>query len=423
MSITAWIAVASIFATIAALIKKVEPKLVLLGVGLFLCVISLKPMAAFDAFAKMMVSPTLCQSILSAMGFATLLALTKCDQHLVQLLVRPLKTLGLFLIPVCTIVTLFVNTAIPSAGGCAAAVGATLIPVMIRSGISPVGAAASVLAGTLGSFLNPGSPHQVLIGEYVGLSSMEVILACMPTYMTLWGMSVAGVTLVEFLLKDHRYGASHAALETSEAEAASAGFKVNLLWAAAPIVPLVLLVLGNTCVPAIRMGIAQAMLIGVVYTMIVTRFNAPKALNEFFRGCGTGFASIMSIIISASVFAAGLTQSGLIDFLIEALKNSSEYARWGGVLGPYVMGIMMGSGDAAAMAFNTSVTPHAPEFGMDIIELGNLAYVAGALGRTMSPIAGVVMVVSGIAGVNPVDVIKRTAPGMIAAILILLFVL
>ena len=39
----------------------------------------------------------------------------------------------------------------------------------------------------------------------------------------------------------------------------------------------------------------------------------------------------------------------------------------------------------------------------------------------MSPIAGVVMVVSGIAGVNPVDVIKRTAPGMIAAILILLF--
>ena len=51
MSITAWLAVASIFVTIAALIKKVEPKLVLLGVGLFLCLVSLKPMAAFDAFA------------------------------------------------------------------------------------------------------------------------------------------------------------------------------------------------------------------------------------------------------------------------------------------------------------------------------------------------------------------------------------
>lgn len=417
MSITAWIAVASIVVTIVALIKKVEPRLVLLGVGLFLCVISLKPIAAFDAFAKMMVTPTLCQSILSAMGFACLLGLTKCDQHLVQLLVRPLKKLGLFLIPVCTLVTLFVNTAIPSAGGCAAAVGATLIPVMIRSGISPMGAAASVLAGTIGSFLNPGSPHQVLIGEYVQKTSMEVIIECMPTYMTLWGISVVGVTAAEVFFKDHLWGKRQAAAESTLQENE---FKVNLLWAMAPLVPLVLLVLGNTCMPAIKMGIAQAMLFGVVYTMIVTRYNPAKAINEFFLGCGKGFANIMSIIISASVFAAGLTESGLISFLIEVLKNANEYARWGGILGPYIMGIMMGSGDAAAMAFNTSVTPHAPEFGMQIIDLGNLAYVAGALGRTMSPIAGVVMVVAGIANVNPVDVVKRTAPGMIVAILVLL---
>ena len=296
MSITAWIAVAAILFTIAALLRKVEPRLVLLGVGLFLCVVSLKPIAALDQFAKMMTTPTLGQSILSAMGFACLLSLTGCDRHLVQLMVRPLKRLGLFLIPVCTIVTLLVNTAIPSAGGCAAAVGATLIPVMIRSGITPVGAAASVLAGTIGSFLNPGSPHQVLIGEYVGITSMEVILESMPTYMTLWAVSVIGVTVAEFLFKDHKGGKS-AVNETGES-----AFKVNILWAMAPVVPLVILVLGNTCIPEIRMGIAQAMLIGVVYTMIVTRFNAAQSLSEFFNGCGKGFANIMSIIISASVF-------------------------------------------------------------------------------------------------------------------------
>ena len=419
MSVTAWIAVAAIVFTVAALIRKMEPRLILLGVGLFLCVISLKPLAAFNTFAKMMTTPTLGQSILSAMGFACLLGLTKCDRHLVQLLVRPLKKLGILLIPVCTIVTLFINTAIPSAGGCAAAVGATLIPVMIRSGITPVGAAASVLAGTIGSFMNPGSPHQVLLGEYVGKTSMEVIIDCTPTYLTLWAISVIGITLVEFLLKDHR-----AQIQESTATGVQAGddiIKVNLLWAFAPLFPLVLLVLGNTCVPSIRMGIAQAMMMGVVYTMLVTRYDPAKAINEFFTGCGKGFASILSIIIAASVFATGLTESGLIAYLIEILKNSSEFACWGGILGPFFMGVIMGSGDAAAMAFNTSVTPHAPEFGMGIVNLGNLAYVSGALGRTMSPIAGVVMVVSGIAGVNPVDVIKRTAPGMIAAILILLF--
>ena len=417
MSITAWVAVASIIFTVVALIRKMEPRLVLLGVGLFLCLISLKPLAAFDVFAKMMTTPTLGQSIMSAMGFACLLGLTTCDRHLVQLLVRPLKKLGVLLIPVCTMVTLFINTAIPSAGGCAAAVGATLIPVMMRSGITPAGAAASVLAGTIGSFLNPGSPHQVLLGEYVHKSSMEVILDCMPTYMTLWAISVICITIVEFLYKDHQANKLQpAGAQTTKDEIEH----VNIVWAMAPLVPLILLVLGNTVVPQIKMGIAQAMMFGVVYTMLVTRYNPAKAINEFFVGCGKGFANILSIIIAASVFAAGLTESGLVAHLIELLKNASEYARWGGILGPFFMGVIMGSGDAAAMAFNTSVTPHAPQFGMDIVNLGNLAYVAGALGRTMSPIAGVVMVVSGLANVNPVDVVKRTAPGMIVGIVVLL---
>ena len=165
MSITAWIAVATIFAVIAALLKKFEVRTTLLSAGIFLCLISLAPMQAFDQFAKMMTSATLVQAITAAMGFAFLMSYTKADLHLVTLLAAPLKHLGVFLIPACTIVTLIVNTAIPSAAGCAAAVGATLIPIMIRAGIKPAGAGAAVLAGTIGSFLNPGSPHQNKVGS------------------------------------------------------------------------------------------------------------------------------------------------------------------------------------------------------------------------------------------------------------------
>lgn len=164
MSVTAWIAVLAIFVTIAALIKKCEVRVTLLTAGIFLCLISLHPMSAFDQFAKMMTSTTLVQAITAAMGFAFLVSYCKADLHLVTLLTKPLKALGIFLIPACTIVTLIINTAIPSAAGCAAAVGATLIPVMIRSGIKPVGAGAAILAGTIGSFLNPGSPHQNMVG-------------------------------------------------------------------------------------------------------------------------------------------------------------------------------------------------------------------------------------------------------------------
>ena len=84
------------------------------------------------------------------------------------------------------------------------------------------------------------------------------------------------------------------------------------------------------------------------------------------------------------------------------------------------MAILVGLGDAATMAFNEAVTPHAATFGMSVIELGNLAYVSGALGRTMSPIAGVVIVIAGLCRTNPLSLVQRTAPAMIVAILSLL---
>ena len=81
------------------------------------------------------------------------------------------------------------------------------------------------------------------------------------------------------------------------------------------------------------------------------------------------------------------------------------------ILGPWIMGTITGSGDAATMAFNEAVMPHAPEFGM--------AFLTGALGRTMRPIASAMVVVAGIAMANPMDVVKRTAPGCTIAVLVL----
>ena len=80
------------------------------------------------------------------------------------------------------------------------------------------------------------------------------------------------------------------------------------------------------------------------------------------------------------------------------------------------MGTITGSGDAATMAFNEAVTPHAPAFGMEVKSLGALAFLTGALGRTMSPIAGAMVVVSGIAMANPIEVAKRTAPACTLAV-------
>ena len=75
-----------------------------------------------------------------------------------------------------------------------------------------------------------------------------------------------------------------------------------------------------------------------------------------------------------------------------------------------------------AFAFNEAVTPHASSFGMTIPDLGYLASVAATFGRVSSPLAAGVIVISGIAGVSPIEVIKRSAPVQICTLAFLFFI-
>lgn len=89
----------SLLRRIYCLIKRYETRLVLFTAGLFLCCISMKPMAALDQFAKSMTNASLIMAICGAMGFAYVVTHTSCDRHLVSLLAAPLKRLGILLIP------------------------------------------------------------------------------------------------------------------------------------------------------------------------------------------------------------------------------------------------------------------------------------------------------------------------------------
>ena len=60
---------------------------------------------------------------------------------------------------------------------------------------------------------------------------------------------------------------------------------------------------------------------------------------------------------------------------------------------------------------------------MTITDLGNVVSTAGQLGRTMSPVAGVVILLAGMAQVSPIDLVKRTAVPMITAWLVLVIFL
>ena len=69
------------------------------------------------------------------------------------------------------------------------------------------------------------------------------------------------------------------------------------------------------------------------------------------------------------------------------------------------------------------MTPHAAEFGMTIDGLGYLAAMAGNFGRLSSPLAGGMILIAGVAGVNPMEVVKRTAPAMFVGLVTLYFII
>ena len=411
MSATVWIALAITIGAVVALAKRFETRLVLLGAGFLMAICSLDPMEAFKQFDKSMTNSGLIVSICSAMGFAAVVSLTKCDVHLVGLLTKPLKKMGILLMPLCMIVTGCVAVAIPSTAGCCAAVAPTLIPLMIRSGFRPVCAAATVVGSITPALFNPGGAHNVFIAKLADMDVMTFIgefkwISLGATFLVIALLTAICIGYGDYSRRNaQNIDLPQATPSPDKRKLPEIPEKPNPVWAIAPLVPVVLLVVAAVWFPELKMSVATAMLIGAVYALAVTRTNPAEATKEFFDGMGRGYANILGIIIAAGVFAAGLRATGVIGLFIDYLTGANEVAKLGGAIGPYLMGVITGSGDAATFAFNEAVTPHAAQFGLKPEFLGYLAMISGHLGRLSSPLAGGLILVAGVAGVNPIDIV------------------
>lgn len=404
-----WIGFAIILITIYCLMKQYETRLVLFVSGVIMAIISGNLMVAFDAFSKSMKNANLIEPIIAAMGFAMVLQITKCDQHLIYLLAKSLKNLGPALVPGAVLATALVDTSITSAGGCSAAVGAILIPVLIGSGVHPAMAAAAVFAGTYGSpMLNPGFGQIAIVADVAHSTPIDVISNHYHVVLILGLITAASLTIVAFIKGEHK-GYHSEALDNVE------DFKINYIMALVPMLPLIILVLGSTGVVPLfkKFAISHAMLIGCFAAFLATRKNPAEISKAFFKGAGDGFATVFGIITMALVFVSGVKSLGIIDWMIQEMINTPAIAKVSATVGPFLLGVISGSGEAASIAFNQSVTIHADTLGLNALNLGSLAAISGALGRTMSPIAGCAIICAGFAKVNPLELVKRTSLGMI----------
>jgi len=416
-----------VIATFVAIVKRYETRMVLFASGLLMCIVALDPIAAFDAFAARMVHSTLVSNICSVMGFAYVARLTKCDQHLVRLLTEPLKKLRPVLIPGAVLTTFVINIALTSAAGASAAVGAILIPTLMAAGVKPEMAATAVFAGTFGSTLSPGNSHNIMVSGIADMDPMSVISGHATAAIISVLIGAISLTIIGRVFKeDHGY---EPVLSTDAVGSDVAGDaeieSVNLLKAFVTIFPLLLLILATPQVGLLPpvFNVPTSMLLGALLAVVITRHDPEEITKNYFAGMGHSYTNVIGIIIAASVFTTGMQAVGLTDALLEMMKRSTGIVNLSATFGPFIIAVLGGSGDAATLAFNEAITPHAAQFGLTIAHLGSVANVAGALGRTMSPVAGAAIICAGLADVNPIELSKRNAPGMVIAAIVFMLVM
>jgi len=413
-----WLGLAIVIITFYGIIKNYETRLVLFVSGALMAFIGGDIVGTLNSFVKEFTNSGLVPTICTVLGFSYVMDYTGCSRHLVVFMTNILKKVKVILIPGAVIVTFFLNIALPSAAGAAAAVGALLIPTLIRTGVHPALAGSAVFLGTWGSVMSPGLMFNPQVAAMAGVDVMTVIASF--SKQVLCAVIVASIilALIAYVRKEGA-GSQDRAVDVQEEK-----FTVKFLWAIVPLVPIVLLVLGSDqlhILPVI--AVPQAMIVGTVLGFIVARPNAAEATRRFFKGIGDGMGDIVGLIAAAAMFTMGMQTIGLTGALIGVMKNSQQIAQFASAFGPFVIAVLSGSGNAAALAFNGSVTPHAAQFGYGIVELGSMAQIGAGLGRCMSPVAGAGIILAKMAGVNPIELAKRNAIPTIVATLIVMFTL
>ena len=403
--------------TIYLLVRQYENRMVLFCAAVSMFLISGKPMGVFKSFSDAIKETQIFEPIIAVMGFAMVMKITECDKHLIYLLAKGLRRSGPFLIPGATLVTLAVNTSITSAAGCSAAVGSILIPLLMAKGVHPAMAGAAVFAGTYAGMLNPGFAQVVVIADVAKTTPMVVIRNHTGIVVLCGVIGALTLAALAFLWKEHKGHAPKCA-STEEAE----DFRVNLIKAVVPVLPLALLLLGSTgLVPALKqLGISHAMIIGVFIAFLVTWKNPGTLCKGFWRGAGDAYGDVIGIIISALVFVGGMNAIGLVKALMDAMISNPQIAKFSSAYGPFFVAVVSGSGETAGVTFNKAVTINAAQFGLLPMSMGSVAAISGGLGRAMSPVAAGAIICAGLAGVSPMEIAKRNAPGMLVAVTVLM---
>lgn len=349
-------------------------------------------------------------------GFAAYMTHIGANNVVVKQFSKPLSVIKspYVLLVAAYIVACLMSLAVSSATGLGVLLMATLFPMMTAMGISRP-AAVAVCASPAAIILSPTSGDVVIAAEKSGLSlDVFAVQTVLPVSIcAIIVMAAAAFFWNKYL--DKKDNSPMERVDVSEIEVNAPEF-----YAVLPFLPIlgVFLFNGRT-IPGLTLDIytivVLSIFISAMVDYVVKKFDGQTTLEDLescYEGMADAFKGVVMLLVAAGVFAQGLMSIGAIDNLL----HLAESAGAGGMTLMLILtaltvaaAIATGSGNAPFYAFVELAPSLAAKMGINPAFLIIPMLQASNLGRTISPVSGVVVATSGMGNISPFEVVKRTS--------------
>ena len=357
--------------------------------------------------------------IMTIGGFVAYMKQIKASDALVYVSMQPLSIFRKYpylaaslVIPIGQL--LFICT--PSATGLGLLLVASIYPVLVSLGVSKLSAVSVISASTVFD-MGPASANTARASELVGMNNvMYFIEHQMPLTIP---MTILLMIVYYF---SNRYYDKKDALKKQTEDVKQEDFKVDvpLIYAILPVLPLILLIVFSKYIQlfsfSVELDTTTAMLMSF-FVAIVFEFIRQRNIKQvfasiktFWDGMGKVFATVITLIVAAEVFSRGLISLGFIDSLVMLSQHIGFSGAGIAILMTlliFAASMLMGSGNASFFSFGPLVPSIAAKVGVEGVHMILPMQLASSMGRAASPIAGVIIAISEIAGVSSFDLARR----------------
>jgi len=390
----------------------------------------------FGAFSAIMSerTATIGMIAMTSAGFASYMSKIGAADSLVKACAKPLQLINkpYLILALAFIIGQTLNLVIPSPAGLAMLLLISFYPILLQAGVSPLSAA--VVIGTCGSLdLGPGSGNSNVAAELLDMSITEYfasteILVAIPVTLT---VAVTHFFVQKWFDKRDGHKRSQTEIKVAGEQDDRQSTPYSRLYAMLPFLPLaLLLIFSDIGIASVKINAPIAMFASLIMIVVIDAFRVKSlqlALDhsfEFFKGMAGAFSTVVVLIVAATMFTLGLDAIGAVNAMKSMILAGDVHYLLITLFGMLIIAftaMLTGSGSAAFVSFSNLGSELSAAAGVkSVLMLVPMQHAAG-FGRSLSPVAAVVIAVAVAANVSPFEVLKRALIPCIVGIFSTLF--